>query len=412
LGIALLAGVKPIFSQTINPGYQPDYSQPATPLAPADINNLPPVAASPATTIPNSGAVAQAPVPATPGNCPTCPVCQQFSLATTPNMIGDLPGGDDVYFDGRLPRAVNVGNLPIAGNDRRAKISEDSSPIPTDRVFLDFNHFDSAAETVDGHIIDMDRYTFGLEKTFFNGSCSIEVRAPIVRGLGSNETDPVSVDGNEGTVLGNVSITPKYLFVKSDTWASSVGFTVNLPTAPNVSDTEIGYETTRVRNESVYLEPFLGLLLAPNNRIFSISYIQFDFDANGSPVTSQYFSGPIEADGRFRDSALMHVDISAGYWLFDRREEFRASSGLGGWISGIAPIVELHYTTSLQSFSQHVAAITSDFAREDVLDLTGGLDFLLGPLSNLTVAAAAPLRTSPRDRAFDAEVIVQFDQHF
>ena len=109
---------------------------------------------------------------------------------------------------------------------------------------------------------------------------------------------------------------------------------------------------------------------------------------------------------------LMYVDTSMGYWVFDARDESRNSWLLGGYVSGIAPIVELHYTTNLQPISTHVAGITSEFAGEDILDMTAGLSFQLGPMSNLTVAGCVPLLTNLRDKDFDSEVIVEFDRHF
>ena len=332
-------------------------------------------------------------------------------------MIGDLLAGNYMFLTGELTgKLPSGGNIPVAGGDRPGKISEDTSPIPTDRVFADFNHFNSAALTSDGRVIDVNRYTFGVEKTFFDGACSIEIRAPIVSGLAANESVPVGDNDNEGTVLGDVSIIPKWLFAKADTWAASVGVSISLPTAPDVSNTVASAEITRIKDESLHLEPFVGLLLAPNSRLFSISYIQLDFDANGSPVTSQLVDGanvsPAVYDGRLRDPTLLYVDVSVGYWLFDARDESRGSWALGGYVSGIAPIVELHYTTSLQAFSNHVSTITSAFAGEDILDMTGGLAFQLGPMSNLTLAACAPLLTSQRDKEFDSELIVEFDRHF
>lgn len=392
---ALLAAANQTFAQSVAAESQTSFlQQPAIPINSAS-------AAS------NSVAFAQPPLPAMPGICAV-----PFSLATTPNMIGDLPDGNYEILPDQLPIIGIRGLLAVAADDRRAKISEDSSPIPTDRVFFDFNHFNSAELTIDGHIIDMDRTTFGLEKTFFGGSCSIEVRLPIITGVRANESEPVAVDGNEGTALGNVSITSKWLFAKSATWGSSVGLTVDVPTAPDVSDSLAQFETTTIKNDSVHLEPFVGLLLAPNSRLFSISYLQVDADTNGSPVTSQYFGGPIYNDGRFYDSTLMHVDISVGYWLYDRRIESLNTLGHGSLIGGIAPIVEFHYTTALESLSHHASTLSGEYAGEDILDVTGGLDFQLAPLSNLTVAGCIPLRTSPRDRAFDSEAIVQFNQHF
>ena len=88
-------------------------------------------------------------------------------------------------------------------------------------------------------------------------------------------------------------------------------------------------------------------------------------------------------------------DISAGYWVYDARNECRSCWALGGYVSGIAPIIELHYTTALQNFPDNSGLVSPDFMREDILNLTAGLDFQLGPMSSLTVAAAA-LRTTLR----------------
>ena len=376
------------------PAIAPQPSVPATPPAaapaPAVPNAAAPTPSAPNAGVPSPGNVAEAPISSTPGLAGAAGATQSFSLAPTPNMIGDLLGSNyQIVLLKETGMAVYGASLPLAGGDRIEKISEDTSPIPTDRVFADFNHFTAAAITSDGRLIDVNRYTVGIEKTFFDGICSIEVRAPIENGLSSNQSNPPGPNDNEGTVLGDVSITAKCLVARSDTWAASVGLQLCLPTAPDVSDTPVSFEVVSIKNDSVHLEPFVGLLLTPNCRLFSISYLQFDFDANGDPVTLQMLpGGPVMYEGRLRDPTFMYVDMSVGYWLFDARNESRCAWLLGG-VSGIAPIVEMHYTTSLQAFSTHVATITTEFAREDILDMTGGLAFQLGPCSNLTLGACA-----------------------
>jgi hypothetical protein len=49
--------------------------------------------------------------------------------------------------------------------------------------------------------------------------------------------------------------------------------------------------------------------------------------------------------------------------------------------------------------------------RRDVVDLTAGVHFMMGPCTTLTVAAVAPLRTGD-DREFDAEVLAQLNRRF
>ena len=54
------------------------------------------------------------------------------------------------------------------------KIGDDTSPLPVDRVFFDYNHFHNALLTANGQDISLNRYTFGLEKTYFDGMTSVE----------------------------------------------------------------------------------------------------------------------------------------------------------------------------------------------------------------------------------------------
>ena len=73
--------------------------------------------------------------------------------------------------------------------------------------------------------------------------------------------------------------------------------------------------------------------------------LQFDFDANGSdvivPVNSPLALSDATVDevSRLYDQSLMFVDYQFGYWVHRRPT---------GIVRGIAPLVELHYTTSLQ----------------------------------------------------------------
>jgi hypothetical protein len=118
-------------------------------------------------------------------------------------------------------------------------------------------------------------------------------------------------------------------------------------------------------------------------------------------------------NGPFTEQNLLHVDLSAGRWLY--RDDY-ARYG-----TGLAALFELHYTTTIQDADAvpfvtpgSIAAggtITNAFNRIDVLNLTAGLHFQLTDLSNLRVAAVVPLRTDP-DRQFDSEIQVSFNRYF
>jgi hypothetical protein len=325
-----------------------------------------------------------------------------YSLASTPNMIGDTLGlkfflvNKDAAGGGKL-----LGQVPLAAGDSSVKIGEDTSPIPTDRVFFDYNFFSNPVISADGSAVDINRYTFGLEKTFFDGTCSFELKVPVISGLNNVQDPAATTADNEGTNLGLLALTTKALLYRDDQSAMSLGLAIGLPTAP---DAELQFTPdVRVFDDSVHLAPFLGLLLTPNDRVFSITYLQLNFDCNGNHVTQG--DTPI---GRLRDPNLLYVDSTLGYWLFKDSPD----GALGGYLTGLAPLIEIHYTTTLQDMEGVDSVIQPLSKRLDILNLTAGLYFQLGPLSSLVVAGVAPLRTSEADKEFDAEVLVQFNRRF
>ena len=137
--------------------------------------------------------------------------------SAAPAMIGDFIGSGG-YFHPDSYNHSPGGNNPIAGGDRRFKISENMTPIPTDRVFFSYNHFHNALIVDDPATdlrrdINFDRYTFGFESTaLFGGWASLEVRIPFGDGLDSDQIgDPrgETVFSPTGTELGNVVLVAK-----------------------------------------------------------------------------------------------------------------------------------------------------------------------------------------------------------
>ena len=248
--------------------------------------------------------------------------------------------------------------------------------------------------TGNGGVIGLNRFTFGVEKTFFDGRCSIEVEVPVDTGLSSYQDLDATTGENQGTVFGNLSLTFKCLIYQSESLAVSVGTMVDLPTAPDASFNFEG-ETLTFKNNSVHVAPFLGAAYASGD-FFALGFVQLDFDANGDPVDEEFEdSDPVI--GTFRDPSLLYLDLSTGYWLF------RNQPISGRYLTGIALVVELHYTTTLQNYSGINGAIVPVYAGTDCLNLTAGLHFQLGPCSMLTVSGVVPLLTSDRDKEFDSK---------
>jgi hypothetical protein len=159
-------------------------------------------------------------------------------LAGTPNMFGDTCecGGNGVLMSG--PAGVSAADTPLAGGNRRIKISENDNTLPQDRIFFLYNHFQDAASIEDmtfapglQQSLSLDRYTIGFEKTFRDGLWACELRMPFGCGYGYQS---VNFDSSAGQI-GNLAVVLKRLVYKSDTTAAAVGLCVDTPTGSNAT---------------------------------------------------------------------------------------------------------------------------------------------------------------------------------
>ena len=108
-----------------------------------------------------------------------------------------------------------------------------------------------------------------------------------------------------------------------------------------------------------------------------------------------------QASGVVQDQSILFLAASYGHWLY--RSE--------GLVKGIAPIVELHYSTTMQDsdvfFDMATGKSVSNPAnRLDVLNMTAGIRLLLGESTFVTFAGVAPLRDE-QDKVFDSEFSIQ-----
>ncbi len=154
--------------------------------------------------------------------------------------------------------------------------------------------------------------------------------------------------------------------------------------------------------------PFLGFV-GSSDMLYVIGYVQTDFDVNGNEVYAGGGGGgggtPIE--GRLQDASLMHLDLAVGYWIY--RDNNQA-------LAGIAPQVEIHYTTTMQAQDEGIdGVLVPASAHVDIMTATGGVNFQIYDASSLTVACAVPLRNDdsrPEEHQFDAELQVLFNREF
>jgi hypothetical protein len=346
---------------------------------------------------------------------------------------------------------------------------------------------------------DVEQYTFQAEKTFLDKQASVEVRIPfrttlssnlnlsVGRTVGINPADanqnggfpsfnvlgtPEETLGRERNELGDMEVILKGLLYHTSQVAVSAGLSLTIPTANNTHVLVNDYigsvfgpdfppviqrvRTFDVKNETWAASPFLAALVTPGDRFFTQGFLQFDIPVNTSRVTYSETAvslpganpllatgqtgpqGPVTLPGilappftvtdHLREQALMHVDLGTGYWVV-RNPEAR-------WLNGLAPTVELHYTTTLNSAdlvalprdstaSPNLAMgnVTFNGTGErpptvgnlrnhvDILDVTLGTTVLLGNRATLATAFSAPLRGTS-DRTFDWEFHVQLNWYF
>jgi hypothetical protein len=290
------------------------------------------------------------------------------------NLLGDLAGGGyfqtivvvpsgvsgSAHFVTRLVRVPAVGRGSF-------KITEGESPRPQDRVFLNYNYYDKIGTFDSGATVrpNLDRETFGFEKTCLDGNASIGLRVPVFE---LNRSD-----GNlKREDIGDLTIIGKYAFV-NDCHGGNVisgGLAVTVPTGPD----EILADGTRLH--STLLQPFIGYICGGGG-----FYLE-GFSAVVVPTDS-------------RDTILLTNDFGLGYTLF-------RDTNCDGWITAITPTVEGHITTPLN----HRGLSSGETGFPDIFVLTAGAHIGIGKCAVLTAGGAIPL-TGPKP--FDWEGIVQFN---
>jgi len=354
-------------------------------------------------------------------------------LASVPNMFGDLAGATASVRTEFNP-ALSVGggsqfgkgtiNLPMAGGGSRVgKISENDSPIPRDRIFFNYNHFQNVIQLSETPAAPpgpplmrqepIDRYTMGFEKTFLDGWTSVEVRMPL-QGQIDSQLQTVGLNSNS---VGNLTVVLKSLLFMNYSTAVGAGMAIETPTG---GDTFVRLSTANLQfqNQAPHLLPYIGFVWSPGDPrwgwgsgLFLTGFAQIDINASSNTID---VLGPshsaIGTLGKLTDQNLGFLDIAAGYWIYRDPDAPR--------LTGIAAVTELHYTTTLQNADQINGTVNGTAInlnatgnRFDVLNGTIGVQFLLFDASSLRVAGVFPLGGDDR-RLFDSEVQVQFNRRF
>ena len=412
-----------LFTQNEAATTQPPAAPPAQPLPknpqakPAPAGKAP---ASPAaTTNPASPATRTAsPQPESVFSPPPASRQQSlFSLLQSPpgqrpflnNRLSRTP---DVFGDSFIPVSVKFGDpsftdfakadLPLGGGMRRFK-NEHARALPTDRVFFLYNHFHNALrlQTRNTSTTDnVDQFTFGFEKTSDDGQWSFELRMPF-SGDANLSGDDVAVDSNG---VGNLVGTLKRIMYSDSTFVVAAGLAVVAPTG---SDASVTFQLTNSRidfeNEAVHLLPYLAVQASPDENWFFHAFVQVDIAANDNEVS--FVQPASTVSDSLADQTLLYLDASAGYWWYQSTDD----SGL----TGLASVVELHYTTTLNDADS--ANLGNGFIgnldnRFDVLNLTAGVHSEWSGNTAIRFAVVVPLDRD--ERFFDSEMQVSIIRRY
>ena len=326
---------------------------------------------------------------------------------TVSNVDGAVVNGNTLQYTALLT-GQQVLALPGASSSvGRVKMSEDNSPLPRDRFIFTYDSFGDVPFTANG--IGVNRFQFGVEKTFLDGRWSAEVRLPFAGTLASTYRQGAEVTDLE---FGNIRLALKRLLVRNQYLAVSTGLGISLPTAKDQTvlsllDDSLLY---RFRNKSVQLEPFVGALFTPTDRLFGQLWSSINVDASGSNLTWNpgVFGG--SGTAKIWDLPILSVDGQVGYWLI------RNGSGV---VRGLAPFVELHWNQTIAQ-NQLVDAVGNATGGQGLsvsaigtkeLNLSAGFLCQLGDHMNVSVGAAVPLLQRP-DRTFNWQVGVRASYYF
>jgi hypothetical protein len=325
------------------------------------------------------------------------------------NTVALTTAQDGVFQDGNIwfatysfSETLTV-EVPAAGGAvvRRVKLCENNSPIPRDRLFWNYNFFNN----VPGGFGDISRCVFGFEKTFRSGGMSMDVRFPFASTVSVNQI--AEGVGSKSTQFGNLTAIWKSLMYEDDRLLFSGGCGVAVPTS---EDTRLyrrdGRQILRINNDAVHLLPFVAMLWTPGESGFFQGFLQLDVDTNGNAAFGDPAGVRLPRLGTLQDATYMFLDMTAGYWLYQNE--------YSNVVRGIAPVIELHYSTTLQdteSLTGGGITISSLSRRFDVLNLTAGTHVTLANQIAVTAGLSVPLRSGD-DQQFDIEAMVLANWYF
>ncbi len=259
---------------------------------------------------------------------------------------------------------------PISTARGQYKIAENESPMPQDRLFINYNYYSGFSEVA---ILDtVHREIIGFEKTLFDERFSIGLRLPFFQVRAT--LPPTSPGPDHFNDTYDLGIVLKYALIRNRDSGNvlSTGLVITPPTSslPRLVFPD-GTET-----HSTLLQPFVGYIWNKNK-----FFVQ-GFTSLMAPTDS-------------RDVTFLFNDVGIGYQVYHRSGE--------QFLNSIVPTFEVHVNTQLDR-----APDKPEFVSPSV-DLTGGVTFVFKRRYSLGFGVATNLN-SPQ--LFKVETITRFNYRF
>ncbi|HBE69385.1 MAG TPA: hypothetical protein DDW52_14660 [Planctomycetaceae bacterium] len=337
-------------------------------------------------------------------------------LSRTPEMFGDLrrPGSAITFnniptsFPSEEFESIRPEDFPTAASFGGMRVSENNVAMPQDRLWVTYNHQHNAFARPGGDL-HLDRFTFGVEKTFFDGSSSIEVRLPVAASIEPNGQLTSSTIYGGGS-FGNLSMILKHVLWGTDSCAIAAGLAVEAPSGSQsfALDATLGQVFVTHDPNAVYLTPFLGMQREINDVWFANGFLQVEVPTGGDRLITQVGAG--QADTFYLNQPTwLQIDLGVGAWLFAPSDQDP---------TGLALINELHISSALSQPDRFDALpgggtpnifVNSGETIDTLVNYTTGLHAALQNQWSLRTGISVPLLTQ---RIFDTEIMVQVNRSF
>jgi hypothetical protein len=287
---------------------------------------------------------------------------------------------------GKLPRppGVRVASS-LAPSIRSFKIAENQSPLPQDRVYFTFEYFNNLNSAQNrllaSPLTNMQayRYIFGLEKTFDEGRGSIGIQLPLdsVTADSVIQSNSAKPGGGTSTALNDLTVIGKYILKRNPETGSliSAGLAVTPTTGPSTF-AGAGY-VAAVHDTTV--QPFIGYL-----------WRRGDFFLHGFTA--------MDVPTSVRDVTMVYNDIGIGYFVYRNPDPM-------GVLSALVPTFEVHINDPLTHGDYNNPRDLT--GTPDIVNLTYGVNALLGPNSVFTFGVVTPV-TGPHPFSYELLVLLNF----